>query len=121
MKEAANTMLPGIECRFQNAEEHLNRTLPPQFRQDVFLIYKELLANIAKHSRASRVDIEVSQVDSNWKFTGRDNGLGFDTQKAHTGNGLKNLRLRAARLLGSLNIESKPGNGTTATFSVRIP
>ncbi|EEF61838.1 sensor histidine kinase [Pedosphaera parvula] len=121
MKETANAMLPGIECRFQSAQAHLTRTLPPQFRQDIFLLYKEMLANIAKHSRASRVEIEISRLDSLWQLRVRDNGVGFDTRTTYTGNGLKNIRLRAFRLNGSLNIESKPGNGTIATFTVPIP
>jgi ligand-binding sensor domain-containing protein/signal transduction histidine kinase len=121
MKETANTMLPGMECRFQNTQERLTRTLPPQFRQDIFLLYKEMLANIAKHSRASRVEVEVSQLDSLWQLRVRDNGVGFDTRPTYAGNGLKNSRLRAARLNASWNIESGPDSGTTATFSVRIP
>jgi ligand-binding sensor domain-containing protein/signal transduction histidine kinase len=121
MKEVANAMLPGIETRFQSTEEHLTRTLPPQFRQDIFLLYKELLANIAKHSRASQVEIEISQLDSIWQLSVRDNGIGFDTHTIYTGNGLKNLRLRTERLGGSLNLSSKLGNGTTAILSVPIP
>jgi signal transduction histidine kinase len=121
MKETANAMLPGIECRFQGMQENLGKTLPPQFRQDIFLLYKELLANIAKHSRASRVEINVSKADRLWRLGVHDNGVGFDPKGAYAGNGLKNLRLRAARLKGELTFHSEPGHGTTVVFCSHIP
>src|ERR1041385_7936171 len=120
MKEAANAMLPGVECRFHSPQEPLFKTLPPQFRQDVFLLYKELLANIAKHSHASRVEINVSKLNGYWSLSVSDNGVGFDPTAEYGGNGLKNMRRRAARLKGELTFQSTPDRGTTADFSTRI-
>jgi signal transduction histidine kinase len=52
-------------------------------------------------------------------LTVRDNGIGFDPEASHGGNGLKNLRLRALKLNGELAVESRPGHGTTVIFSTR--
>jgi len=120
MNETAIAMLPGIECRFRSTQENLSKTIMPQHRQDLFLFYKEILANIAKHSNASHVEIDVSRTDGLWQLTVTDNGVGFDAHAMHSGNGLKNLRLRATRLKGELNIKSESGRGTTVSFSTRL-
>ena len=121
MKEAAYAGPAGIECHFQTSEVGLSNHLPPQFRQNFFLLFKEALANATKHSSASRVDINISQKDHLWQLSVRDNGKGFDSAAAHSGNGLKNMRLRAAKLKGNLEITSHPGRGTEVLLSTKIP
>ena len=79
-----------------------------------------MLANIAKHSNSSRVEIDVSKTDGLWQLTVTDNGVGFDAQASYAGNGLKNMRLRATRLKGELKITSETGRGTAINFSTRI-
>jgi signal transduction histidine kinase len=119
MKEAADSILVGIDCQFQSPEADLSHKLTLQFRQNVFLLYKETLTNVARHARASRVEIKVEQNNGDWRLTVHDNGVGFDPQESYSGNGLKNLRLRAAKLNGALALESQPGRGTTVSFSAK--
>jgi ligand-binding sensor domain-containing protein len=119
MKEAADPILAGIEWNFQSPPTGLSHKLTLQFRQNLFLLYKEALTNIARHSRASRVDIKIEANDRAWQLTIHDNGVGFDPGASHSGNGLKNLRLRAMKLNGELTVESHPGQGTTVSFSAK--
>jgi signal transduction histidine kinase len=121
MEEAAKTMLAGVNCQFQSSQAHYARRLPLQLRQDLFLLFKEALTNVAKHSRASRVEISVAERDNTWQLSVQDNGVGFQPDASHSGNGLKNIRLRAARLGGTLNIRSQPGEGSTVLFSTKLP
>ena len=121
MKEAASAMLAGRECRFETAQEHFTARLPLQVRQDLFLLFKETLTNIVKHSGASHVQITVAERNRTWELSVRDDGGGFDATAPSSGNGLKNMRLRATKLKGALSIESRLGSGTRITFSMRIP
>ncbi|MDB6027415.1 MAG: Two component regulator propeller domain protein [Verrucomicrobiales bacterium] len=120
MKDAANTMLGDIRCRFDLPTENLSRKLPLDFRQNIFLMFKESLANIVKHSRASCIEIKVCEENGFWKMTINDNGTGFDAGAASNGNGLKNLRRRAEKMNGSLEIKSAPGSGTSIIFEKRF-
>ena len=97
----------------------LSHKLTLQFRQNLFLLYKEALTNVARHAQASRVQIDVSQEQDSWRVSVHDNGIGFDPNASYGGNGLKNLRVRADKLSGVLNIESEPGRGTTVSFCAK--
>lgn len=50
-----------------------------------------------------------------------DDGIGFDQATVRAGNGLKNLRRRAAELHGAITIESSPGQGTRIHLTAGIP
>jgi len=120
MKEAANSILAGMDHHFQSPADGSNTKLPLRFRQNIFLVYKETLTNVAKHSRASRVEIDLSSRAHTLELRIRDNGVGFDPAATFTGNGLKNMRLRAAGMKGRLDIESLAGQGTTVRLSLQI-
>jgi ligand-binding sensor domain-containing protein/signal transduction histidine kinase len=121
MQEAARTLLVGVDCQFQSSQAHYAAKLPLHLRQDLFLLFKEALTNVAKHSQASQVQIKIAESDHTWQLTVHDNGVGFQTSATSTGNGLKNIRLRAARLGGTVDVQSQPGEGTTILFSTKLP
>jgi ligand-binding sensor domain-containing protein/two-component sensor histidine kinase len=121
MEDESRTLLVGIDCQFHSQADDLTRKLPLDFRQNLFLLLKEALANIIKHSRATKVEISISTEKDIWSLRIGDNGVGFNPQVPHRGNGLKNLRRRAAAIGGSLQIESTAGNGTQLTFTTQKP
>ncbi|MGA2747873.1 MAG: two-component regulator propeller domain-containing protein [Verrucomicrobiota bacterium] len=121
MKETARTMLPGVLFAFHAKGQAGARALSLRLRQNVFPMFKEILHNIAKHARASKVEISVSVDGRQFNLRVVDNGVGFDEARARRGNGLKNLRRRTGDLHGTLTIESRPGNGTTVTLTAPIP
>ncbi len=84
-------------------------------------IVHESLANIARHSGASRVVIALSAVDGGLELTVRDNGRGFDPATAATigHQGLVNMRERAEGIGATMSIESDAATGTTVR--VRLP
>lgn len=120
MKDVANTMLPGLDVRFTNPNENLAQKLSLDFRRNIFLMFKEILGNIVKHSRATEVEIVISGKNNAWQLDVRDNGIGFDPAVVHRdANGLKNLQRRAEKLKGTLEIKSVPRQGTRVSFSTR--
>jgi signal transduction histidine kinase len=79
-----------------------------------FRIVQESLHNIARHSGASDVHVEVTAASGDLTLTVRDNGTGFDVQesKAAPGLGLVSMRERMHLIGGEFSIESAPGAGT---------
>src|SRR5262249_51616832 len=112
MRESARTLLPGIPFDFHTTGEADSSRLPLELRRNLFPAFKEILHNVARHSRASRVDISITLGPRQLEMQVIDNGAGFDQTQVGGGNGLKNLRRRAADLGGTLEIQSQTGQGT---------
>lgn len=97
------------------------RKYPQQKELVVFRIVQELLNNIVKHAEAHNVTIEMSYSASLLTITVKDDGKGFNIDKAvtaHTGLGLNNMYSRMAMVGGTFNMASTPGNGTVATITL---
>ena len=84
-------------------------------------MFKEILHNVSRHARATKVDIQIGISTQQFRFEVRDNGMGFDPSQASRGNGLKNLRRRAAELKGTVEINSVPSQGTSVRVQAPIP
>jgi hypothetical protein len=96
MKECARSMLPGIPFEFHSQGESLATNPSLNLRRNVFLMYKEILHNVAKHARAKRVQISINANPHRFQLEVADDGVGFDEARVQGGNGLKNLHRRAA-------------------------
>jgi signal transduction histidine kinase/ligand-binding sensor domain-containing protein len=81
-------------------------------RRDFYLVFKEALNNILKHSQASTVTIELLVQHNKAVMMIADNGKGFDVNQPTTRNGLKNMKRRIEKWKGELVIESGAGKGT---------
>lgn len=81
----------------------------------VYFCCLEAMQNIAKYAGECQVVIKLSAGDRFLSFEVRDNGAGFDTERAGRGSGLQNMSDRVDSLGGSLAISSVPGEGTTVT------
>ena len=111
----------GIPARLH--AEGLPNPLPLQPAAEValFRIVQEALANAARHSRASRVDVSVSRRDGWLEIGVADDGAGFDPEGAPSRGsfGLVGMGERARMAGGSLEVVSSVGGGTRVT--VRLP
>jgi signal transduction histidine kinase len=92
---------------------------PPQALQ-LIRIVQEVLTNVLKHARATRMQISAHCSGLFIEVCITDNGCGFDTATTPTGRGLRHLAQRAASLNGSVIIESRPGKGTTIRLLLPI-
>jgi len=107
-----------IEFQFHAPETELEGKLDPDMRRQVFLIFKESVNNIVRHSDCRQVEIEFAVEKSGLMLSVRDDGKGFDATQAPTGNGLASMRQRAASLNGSLEITMDGDQGTRVTLRV---
>jgi signal transduction histidine kinase len=111
----------GIKVIFEWPDIHEHRTISADTRHQLFMTFKEALHNIAQHSKAAGVKIELTWIDPKLLFRITDNGVGFDAAEnsvSSRGNGLHNMRKRIEGIGGRFEIESKRGVGTQIVFEV---
>jgi signal transduction histidine kinase len=115
----------GIECDLKIPEQVPVQPLSSQSRHHLFLAVHEALANILKHSGATRAAITMVCRAAGFEIVISDNGRGFDPESSESNspssaagfcNGLGNMRRRLAGLGGRCVIESRIGQGTTIQF-----
>ena len=99
--------------------------LAPDSESNVYRIVQEALNNIAKHAGATQVSVLIEHRGDEMAVIIEDNGRGFDpdrilkSRERHAVMGLLGMRERAALIDGEVQIESRPGQGTTVF--VRVP
>jgi signal transduction histidine kinase len=95
--------------------------LPTEMEVALYRVVQESLTNIAKHANAQSVSVSVSRRESGIAAVIEDDGDGFDQRTARKeGVGLLGMRERLALLDGRLEIESRPGHGTTLVAEVPL-
>jgi signal transduction histidine kinase len=84
--------------------------LKPDYKQHLFLIFKEAVTNIVKHSNATNVDVTITKERRKLKLKIHDNGTNFKNEKnSLNGYGIKNMKSRADKIKGELKITVKDG------------
>jgi signal transduction histidine kinase len=88
----------------------LERPAPPDAEVALFRVAQEALANVARHSKADHVDIELSCDDEVARLRVWDNGTGFDVARAEAvGVGLASMRERVEAQRGTLVVSGRAG------------
>jgi signal transduction histidine kinase len=108
-----------IKVRFSAPESDESTRLGANTRREVFLIFKEAVNNIARHSGCVTVDIQVEASPGWLTLRLEDDGRGFAPSADHDGHGLASMRARAQSLGGSLEVISEDSRG--AIVILRCP
>jgi PAS domain S-box-containing protein len=87
---------------------------------DVILLAGEALSNVGRHAHALTCRLTLRREGDAAVLEVEDDGRGFDPSAPRRGQGLRNLRDRAARLGGSAELESRKGEGTTVRFTMPL-
>ncbi|HYW72504.1 MAG TPA: two-component regulator propeller domain-containing protein, partial [Pyrinomonadaceae bacterium] len=111
----------------RNIEFHLNA--PPvkqnvrvnaEVRREVFLIFKEAINNIARHSGCRNANAALKIERGRLMLIVQDDGRGFDETGSDYGHGLESMRRRAEKLGGKIEMSSRNGEGTTVSLTVSV-
>jgi signal transduction histidine kinase len=111
-----------IECELRLPPETPHHPLSSEVRHNLFLSFEEALNNVLKHSKASKVLVEMITKGLEFQIKISDDGSGFKAPNQEPvrggtgGNGLRNMRQRLASIGGVCLISSKPGQGTIITM-----
>lgn len=106
----------GVLFRATNLRLFEGVRLPMAQRENLLAIFREALANALRHSGCREIALDVELRRRTLEVTLRDDGAGFDPANAAKRDGLANMRARAAKIGGSLAIDSALGGGTTVRF-----
>jgi signal transduction histidine kinase len=93
--------------------------LAPDEQIEVFRIVQEGLANVRQHAGAQRAEVNIGRRGSERFVVVRDEGVGFNGDTDPAGQGIKNLRQRAATIGGAFSLRSAPGQGTALEVTLR--
>jgi signal transduction histidine kinase len=88
----------------------------------MFRIFQEILTNVARHARATRVDVELSVTEDRFNLEVVDNGVGIADSDLHGRKslGLLGMQERAMLFGGEVGITGTPGQGTRVSVSIPI-
>ena len=103
----------GIELHAEIAPEAEQLKLNMKERHDVYLIFKEAINNIARHSKAKIAQVKIYLVNNKFTMKINDDGKGFDATASFINNGLKNMKERAQLHKWDLQLQSQNNIGTT--------
>lgn len=109
-----------IEYNFETNIVSTNETINADIRQNLYLIFKEAINNLAKYSGATKAVIIVNKHAGHLYLEVKDNGLGFDPVHVTKGNGLENMQRRAKAMHTRLNLSSENNIGTTITVNIPL-
>jgi signal transduction histidine kinase len=121
MRRFASDVLTSRNIDFDFPEpDARNLNLGADVRRQVFLVCKESINNIVRHSNCTQVYIEFRVDRDSLSLIIKDNGRGFDTAHESDGHGLLSMQQRAKETGGALQITSRPGEGTMITLTMPI-
>ena len=106
----------GLTCIL--SDDKKEKPLDDDTRVLLYRAVRELLINVIKHARATRVEVDIQRKNGTIQIIISDDGIGFDTKEVESsirrrgGFGLFNIRERIDYIGGSFKIYSKPGKGS---------
>lgn len=92
-----------IVAKFDSTILEKETTLSVKARRNLFLVVKEAVNNVYKHSQANKIEIQLEQTETYFKITVLDDGIGL-ADTVQKGNGLSNMTLRMEAINGTFKI-----------------
>jgi signal transduction histidine kinase len=90
--------------------------VPTELRREVYLIFKEAVNNLVRHSASTLAEIEVSVHDGRLDLRVEDNGVGLDQRYRNDGHGLRSMSERARRIGGEIHFGCAGNGGLRVTL-----
>ncbi len=110
MQDYAQSVLgrKAVEILFDFNELEMDKKIPVHVKENIYLIYKEAINNISKHSNANRVEVELKLKNNKLKLCVDDNGKDISEHRK-SGQGLRNMKLRAERIGAHAQFKNSDG------------
>jgi len=122
MRRFASDTLGGadIDARFDTHRLPPESIIPLEARRPLYLVFKEAVNNVARHSGAEHAAIRLELAHGALALTVEDDGRGFETEKTYTGEGLISIARRMKSLGGTARWECNNGGGTRFTATLPL-
>ena len=105
----------GIELQFAHSGLDARRRIPVDVRENLYLICKEAVNNIARHAAARNVSMVIRNDYDKFSIVIADDGQGWPANDRHVGHGLRNMQMRAERLGGHVEFPAGAGGRVVLT------
>jgi signal transduction histidine kinase len=109
-----------ISFHLDAASVDRNTRVDAEIRREVFLIFKEGINNIARHSACTQADAKLRIERGAIRLKLSDDGRGFQAGNGSAGHGLESMTHRAEKLGGELIVTSVVGQGATLELNVPL-
>ena len=121
MRQCASRLLTGMTVVFVPPEEAITHRVPLDLKRQIYLVYKEALQNVARHSQATSVLISFVREGRKMLIRIKDDGVGLptDADALKQGNGLENMRQRVRSLRGEIRVFTPEEGG--CEVEIRVP
>ncbi len=119
MKSFAGSTLSARDIGFTLAHSGIDmkKKISVDVRQNIYLIFKEAINNVAKHANASSVRVVIRNDTDKFTMAIADNGKGWEGKERPTGHGTKNMKMRAERLGGTVEFVGDEGTRVVLTMA----
>ena len=111
MKDFATELLQArnIDFEFKVVGVTERKVLDPALKQNIYLIFKESIHNVVKHSKARRVSVVINNDGSEFRMEISDDGQGFHEDGVNAGNGMRNMKRRAQAIKANFEVRNQLG------------
>ena len=99
----------------------LDERLVPALEVELYRLVQELLANARRHAHAQQVLVQLMRHGPELQLVVEDDGCGFNPAAPRPGVGLRSVQARVQYLGGTLDVQSRPGHGTTVSIELQVP
>ena len=108
----------GLQVSFHSS---VRDSLPARIAITLYRAIHEAVANVARHARATEVQVSLARDAEGIECTVKDNGIGIVGDDTHArGLGIRGIRDRLKGLQGELVLKSEPGSGTTLVVFIPV-
>lgn len=108
-----------VKVKFNAPNDGKDTKLSMEIRRELYLIFKEAVNNVVKHSDCKTIEIDFESRKNDLCLRVKDDGKGFEANNPVMGNGLQNMKIRAERISAKIEIDSGIDNGTTVSVQLR--
>jgi len=122
IREYSTDYLEDYPIEIQNSfpENPPQTNITKESHRELFMVVKESLNNIVKHSKATKVNFTANINSKFLELSIKDDGIGFQTETIKNGNGLRNMQTRLHTIDGVFKIVSENSKGTEINVSVPL-
>ncbi len=129
-------LIPALKWKFDQVEQKYNLKtkifgentklkIVKEYNIIIYRIISELIQNIIKHAKASKIILRIEQTENKYRFLLEDNGIGINSENRYknkiSGFGLMSIKERLESLNGHFLLKSESGKGTKAIIEFPVP
>src|SRR5690606_5627321 len=121
LEELLRRVFEGTDVYYEFEHHRVPDDLPPELATGLYRIAQELISNVIKHARATRVDMQLLRNKDTLVLLVEDDGVGPRDEVQGNGIGLMSISDRTRAMGGTFALERAGAKGTVATVRIPLP